>query len=374
MPNVCSVFYWTFHLFCVMIHHIITQKKKGIITMYSFTNDYSEGAHPRILNAMMETNLVQHDGYGLDHDHCEKAAQLIRNEICQADADIHFLVGGTQTNLIAIAAVLKPWQAVISATTGHINVHETGAVEATGHKVLARHTPDGKLTPAIVEKALKSHTDEHMVQPKMVYISNTTEIGTQYTKAELEALSHFCRQNDLYLFLDGARLGAALTSPVNDLTMADIASLVDLFYIGGTKNGALLGEALVVLNPAIKPDFRYMIKQRGAMLAKGWLLGIQFEELFTDGLFYQMAEHANRMAGLLRTGIEELGFPFYSHSMSNQLFPIFPDKLIQNLSSEFQFLEQAQVDEAHHAVRLVTSWATKESEVSRFLELLRQLS
>ena len=342
--------------------------------MYSFTNDYSEGAHPRILKALMETNLTQHDGYGADCDHCEKAANLIRKEIDCPDADIHFLVGGTQTNLIAIAAVLKPWQAVISASTGHINVHETGAVEATGHKVLARHTPDGKLTPSIVEKALKAHTDEHMVQPKMVYISNTTEIGTQYTKAELEALSHFCRQNGLYLFLDGARLGSALTSPSNDLTLADIARLTDFFYIGGTKNGALFGEALVVLNPDIRPDLRYMIKQRGALLAKGWLLGIQFEELFTDGLFFQLAEHANRMAGILRDGIQKLGFPFYAQSMSNQLFPVFPDRLIHALSAEFQFLEQAQTDETHHAVRLVTSWATKESEVNRFLELLQELS
>ena len=202
--------------------------------MYSFTNDYSEGAHPQILKAMMETNLIQNTGYSLD-THTSHAIALIRDEIKQPDADIHIIAGGTQTNLITISAALRPHQAVISAVTGHINVHETGAIEATGHKVLAMDTPDGKLTPALVMQALDFHTDEHMVQPKMVYISNSTEVGTQYTKAELEALSRLCRQKNLYLFMDGARMGAALTSPINDLTLADIASLTDVFYIGGTK-------------------------------------------------------------------------------------------------------------------------------------------
>lgn len=236
--------------------------------IYSFNNDYSEGAHPRILQAMMETNLEQNNGYSLDL-HTDHAKELIRQEIGREDADIHMITGGTQTNLLAISCALKPYQAVICAETGHINVHETGAIEATGHKVLGQPTPDGLMTPALIQKALDWHTDEHMVQPKMVYISNATEVGTQYTKAQLEALSAFCRQKGLYLFLDGARLGSALTSPAGDLTLADIARLTDLFYIGGTKNGALFGEALIILNPDLKQDFRFLIKQKGAMLAKG---------------------------------------------------------------------------------------------------------
>ncbi len=341
--------------------------------MYSFTNDYSEGAHPHILKALMDANLVQHTGYGMDEDHCGAARARIRREAGREDAQVHFLVGGTQANLIVIAAALRPWEAVICADTGHINVHETGAVEATGHKVLAVPSPDGKLTPQMVRQVLEAHTDEHMVKPKMVYISNTTEIGTQYTKAELEELSRVCRRNDLYLFLDGARLGAALTSSVNDLTIADIAALTDVFYIGGTKNGALFGEAVVILNPAIDREFRFIIKQRGAMLAKGWLLGIQFETLFKDGLFYEMAAHANHMADILRKGLEEEGFSFLSQSMSNQLFPIFPDALIDRLSQDFSFNIQEKIGDSSHAVRLVTSWATPEEAVRSFLETLRSL-
>lgn len=339
--------------------------------MYSFTNDYSEGAHPHILKALMDTNLTQHIGYGMDEDHCAKARELIRKECARDDAQVHFLVGGTQANLIVIASALRPWEAVICASTGHINVHETGAVEATGHKVLAVPSDDGKVTPEMVRQVLEAHTDEHMVKPKMVYISNTTEIGTQYSKEDLDALSRFCRQKDLYLFLDGARLGSALTSSVNDLTIADIAALTDVFYIGGTKNGALMGEAVVILNPDLDREFRFMIKQRGAMLAKGWLLGIQFETLFSDGLFYEMASHANRMADILRTGLEECGYSFLADSRSNQLFPILPDTLIEKLSEDFSFIIQDRVDESSHAVRLVTSWATPEEAVHAFLDALR---
>ena len=324
--------------------------------MYSFTNDYSEGAHPRILEALMETNLTQHTGYGMDEEHCGHARELIRREIGRPDASVHFLVGGTQANLTVIAAALKPWEAVICASTGH--------------KVLTLPDPDGKVTPAMVLEILDSHPDEHMVKPKMVYISNTTEIGTQYTKAELEALSHICRRNGLFLFLDGARLGAALTSSANDLTMADIAALTDVFYIGGTKNGALFGEAVVILNPVLDEDFRYMIKQRGGMLAKGWLLGIQFETLFTDGLFYEMASHATAMADKLRKGLEEKGVSFYSQSVSNQLFPIFSDETIARLSKDFSFNIQARMDESHQAIRLVTSWDTKEEAVDAILAAL----
>jgi len=342
--------------------------------MYSFNNDYSEGAHPKILEAMLNSNLVQHDGYSMDDEHTPHAKELIKKEIQREDVDIHCIVGGTQTNLITIATALRPYQAVISAVTGHINVHETGAIEATGHKVIAMQTEDGKLNPALILQAIDLHTDEHMVQPKMVYISNSTEIGTQYTKAELEAIHHICRQKGLYLFMDGARMGAALTSPVNDLTLADIARLVDVFYIGGTKNGALFGEALVICHPDLKPDFRYMIKQRGAMLAKGWLLSIQFEELFQNHLFYDMAAHSNQMAAILRKGISGLGYQFASASMTNQLFPVFPDQLIEKLSRDYLFSIQEKSDDSHSVIRLVTSWATKEEAVRSFLNDLKALT
>ena len=337
--------------------------------MYSFTNDYSEGAHPKILEAMMKENLNQQTGYGLD-THCIHAAELIKKEIGREDVDVHFLVGGTQTNLLVISAALRPYQAVISTHTGHINVHETGAIEATGHNVLAMESPDGKLSPALVQKALDAHTDEHMVQPKLVYISNSTETGTQYTKAELEALHHICRQNQLYLFMDGARMGSALTSEVNDLTLADIASLVDVFYIGGTKNAALFGEALIICAEALKPDFRFMIKQRGAMLAKGWLLGIQFEELFQNNLFYETAAHANEMTSRLRKALIDHGYAFASNSTTNQLFPILPDPLVEQLSQTFTFNIDSNPDATHTVIRLVTSWATTPESVEAFIKAL----
>ena len=337
--------------------------------MYSFTNDYSEGAHPKILEAMMKENLNQQTGYGLD-THCIHAAELIKKEIGRDDVDVHFLVGGTQTNLLVISAALRPYQAVISTHTGHINVHETGAIEATGHKVLAMESPDGKLSPALVQKALDAHTDEHMVQPKLVYISNSTETGTQYTKAELEALHHICRQNQLYLFMDGARMGSALTSEVNDLTLADIASLVDVFYIGGTKNAALFGEALIICAEALKPDFRFMIKQRGAMLAKGWLLGIQFEELFQNNLFFETAAHANEMTSRLRKALIDHGYTFASNSTTNQLFPIRPDPLVEQLSKTFTFNIDSKPDATHTVIRLVTSWATTPESVEAFIKAL----
>lgn len=341
--------------------------------MYSFNNDYSECTHPRILEALMQTNLEQNIGYSLD-SHTSHAISLMKAAIGREDADIHCLVGGTQTNALVIDAALRPHQAVICASTGHINVHETGAIEATGHKVLAVDSPDGKLTSAMILQVLAHHTDEHMVQPRMAYISNTTEIGTQYSKAELQELSRTCRQHGLYLFLDGARLGAALTSPINDLTLEDIANLTDIFYIGGTKNGALFGEALVILNPELKTDFRFLIKQHGAMLAKGWLLGIQFETLFSDGLYWELAEHANQMAAKLKHGIESLGYSFASDSYSNQLFPIFPDSVIEALSHEFLFSSNTRKDDSHSSIRLVTSWATRETAVTDFLKTLSSLT
>ncbi len=340
--------------------------------MYSFANDYSEGAHPRILAALMETNLEQNAGYSLDA-HTEHAIEQIRQEIRCPRADVHILVGGTQTNTLAISSALRPHQAVIAAATGHINVHETGAIEACGHKVLTAEAPDGKLTPDRIRPILARHTDEHMVQPKMVYISNSTEIGTQYAKAELEALSQFCRRNGLYLFLDGARIGAALTSASNDLTMADFAALTDAFYIGGTKNGALFGEALVIINDALKQDFRFLIKQHGAMLAKGWLLGIQFEELFRDHLFYDLAAHANEMAVRLRAALIARGYTFAYPPQTNQLFPVFSNDEILLLEKNFLFHPDQAVDDSHTSIRLVTSWATTDESIDAFIRALDEL-
>jgi Threonine aldolase len=341
--------------------------------MYSFRNDYSEGAHPKLLEALAAVSREQNTAYGNDR-HSLHAAELIRQQAGRTDADVHFFEGGTQTNLTAIAAFLRPHEAPVAATTGHINTHETGAVEATGHKVLTASAEDGKLTPALVRQILEQHPDEHMVKPKLVYISDSTEVGTIYSKAELTALSRFCRENDLYLYLDGARLGSALTSPENDLVLSDVAELTDAFYIGGTKNGALLGEALVICNPALKDGFRYILKQRGAMLAKGTVLGTQFEQLFQDHLYFELAAHANRLAGRLNEAISGAGFRFLAHSPTNQIFPVFPDDLIRKLQQNYDFELWKKVDDTSTAIRLVTSWATPDDEVETFIqEFLRMI-
>ncbi|MEK4666816.1 threonine aldolase family protein [Niallia sp. FSL R7-0271] len=335
--------------------------------MYSFKNDYSEGAHPNILQALIETNLVQEAGYGED-SFTIQAVKVLKEKMGHADADIHLLSGGTQTNLTAISAFLRPHEAAIAATSGHIFVHETGAIEATGHKVVAIDTEDGKLTPAHIQQVLDEHTDEHMVKPKLVYISNSTEIGSIYLKSELEALKSFCDSHNLLLFLDGARLGSALCADGNDLQLSDLPHLVDAFYIGGTKNGALLGEALVIIRDSLKEDFRYHIKQKGALLAKGRLLGIQFLELFRDNLFFELAEHANNMASLLRTGLHKENIDFLIDSPTNQLFPILHNDQIKKLQDKYAFLVWEKTDADKSAIRLVTSWATKEEAVIQFLK------
>ncbi|GEA29156.1 threonine aldolase family protein [Clostridium diolis] len=335
--------------------------------MYSFKNDYSEGAHSRILNALVETNLEQTDGYGTDQ-YTERSVNLLKKKIDREDVDIHLLVGGTQVNLTAISAFLRPHQAAIGADTSHINCHETGAIEATGHKVITMKTNDGKLTPNLIQNVVDSHSDEHMVQPKLVYISNSTELGTLYTKAELIDLHDCCKRNKLLLYLDGARLGSALVAEENDLTLADIAKLVDAFYIGGTKNGALFGEALVICNDELKEDFRYFIKQKGGLLAKGRLLGIQFEELFKDDLYFELAKHANKMALMLKGAIVDEEYKFLTESFTNQQFPIFPNNLIEKLSEKYSFNIERVIDSNYTAIRLVTSWATKEEIVLEFIE------
>lgn len=344
--------------------------------MIYFNNDYCEGCHERVLQRLLATNMEQTPGYGEDA-YCASAAAKIRAKCGRQDIDVHFLVGGTQANLTVIAAALRPHQGALGADTAHINVHETGAVEATGHKVLWVPHHDGKITAGQVSSAVAEHyasaAFEHTVQPKLVYISSPTELGTLYTRGELEALSAVCRTHGLYLFLDGARLGYGLTARGNDVTVADLANLCDVFSIGGTKVGALFGEAVVITNPALKADFRYLIKQHGGMLAKGRLLGIQFDALMEGDLYEQIAAHANRLADRLRHCLKALGVPFLVESTTNQLFPILPDTVLQALSETFVFSEQERVDETHRAVRFCTSWATREENVDALCSCLRQL-
>lgn len=339
--------------------------------IYSFRNDYSEGAHESILKALQETNLVQTIGYGED-EYCKRAKELIRKEIGKPEAGIYFISGGTQTNLLAISSFLRPHEAVIGTTVSHINVHETGAIEATGHKVLTVKTKDGILTKEHIVPILKEHNGAHMVKPKMVYISNSTEVGTIYKKEQLEELSCFCKEHNLILFLDGARLGSALCSKENNMTIKELADLVDCFSIGGTKNGALFGEALVFCNTRYEEEFLYMVKQKGALLAKGRLLGIQFEVLFQDGLYYRLAEHANQLAMILKEGLCELNVDFLTDSYSNQLFPIFNNTFIQELEKDYEFEVIEEIDKEHTCIRLITSWATEKEKVEEFLEYIKE--
>ncbi|MGH4139089.1 threonine aldolase family protein [Clostridium sp.] len=341
--------------------------------MYSFKNDYSEGAHPNILKALMKSNMEQTDGYGED-SYCLAAIALLKDKLNCNDVDIHLFCGGTQTNLTVISAFLRPHEAVISANTGHVLVHETGAIEATGHKIISIKVDDGKLKPIHIKMALEEHTDEHMVKPKMVYISNPTEIGSVYKKQELEDLSECCKKNNLILYMDGARLGSALCSKDNDIELSDLTKLTDAFYIGGTKNGALLGEALVIRKDSLKEDFRFLIKQKGGLLAKGRLIGIQFLELFKDNLFLELAKHANDMAQQLTKGISACGYKFLILSPTNQIFPILPNETIKKLQEKYAFYIWQKIDEDNSSIRLVTSWATKQEAVESFINDLRLFS
>ena len=338
--------------------------------MIFFNCDYTEGAHPRILEKLAETNMEQTIGYGVD-EYCKKAAEFIKRECKNDKVDVHFLVGGTQANVTVIDAALKPYQGVICAASGHINVHETGAVEASGHKCITIPSLDGKIYEPEIREILSIHYanggDEHMAQPKMVYISNPTEYGTIYSKAELEGLYRLCREYGVYLFMDGARLGYGLASKENDLTLELIAQNTDVFYIGGTKVGALFGEAVVICNADLKADFRYNIKQHGGMLAKGRLLGIQFATLFEDGLYYEIAAHAMRMTEIIRDKLIALGVKFFVQSPTNQLFVIFPNEAIKRLGENYKLEIMDKVDAEHTVVRICTSWATKEENVTAFL-------
>ena len=344
--------------------------------MIRFNSDYLEGAHPRILEQLASTNMAQTPGYGEDM-FCDKARDTIRR-LCDApDADVHFLVGGTQTNATVLAAMLLPYQGVISADTGHIAVHETGAIEAGGHKVIALRNTDGKLNAGQVSECCRLHfsdeSHEHMVMPAAVYISNPTEVGTLYSRGELEALRAVCDQWNLTLYLDGARLGYGLASPENTLDLPLIARLCDVFTIGGTKQGLLFGEAVVIRKDSLKKNFRYFIKQHGGMLAKGRLLGVQFEEMLKDGLYMELSRHAIEQAMRLRDAIRALDIPTLVDSPTNQQFPILPNVVLPLLAEKYSYATIERVDARHTAVRFCTSWATRPADVDRLIEDLGKL-
>ncbi len=335
-----------------------------------FKNDYNQTGHPAMLEALAKSSVTQYTGYGLDSI-SHRVTELLR-ELCQCSSlDVHFLAGGTLTNLLVISAFLRPHQAVIAAESGHINVHETGAIEATGHKVLTCPSSDGKLTPQGIVRICAEHDNEHMVQAKLVYISQATELGTVYSKAELEAISKTCRELGLYLFVDGARLGVALAkhelAPPN---FAALAALCDAFYVGGTKNGALFGEALVLVNKDIQSDFRYLCKQRGAMLAKGWLIAVQFEALFTDNLYYALASHANEVAEYLDNHLVTMNIPLLTSTVTNQIFPILPTEAVQKLAQSHAF-EVWSKNEDTTTIRFVTSWGTSFEDAESLILALK---
>ena len=338
--------------------------------MIFLKNDYSLGAHPKVMEALQRTNMELTDGYGED-GYCAAAAEKIKNLFKCPDADVHFLTGGTQTNQTALAAfLLRPHWSVISADTGHICVHETGAIEATGHKINHVHTDDGKLTPELIRDVMIFHEDEHYVLPKAIYISDSTETGLIYTKDELLALRKCCDEYGLFMYIDGARMAMALTCEGNDLEYADFPAIADAFYIGGTKCGALFGEALVIVNDELKPDMRFLIKQRGGLLAKGRLLGVQFEALMEDDLYLELGRHANAMAKLLIDGIIEKGYEFEIPPQTNLIFVNIPRKLHEEISKKVMYETWPVVTETHQCIRLVTSWGTTKEEVEAFLELI----
>ena len=338
--------------------------------MYQFQCDYNEGAHQRILDRLVETNFEQTVGYGEDH-YCVQARETIKAVTGRADADVHFLVGGTQANATVISSILRPHQGVLCADTGHINVHETGAIEHSGHKVLALHHTNGLLDAETIRVAMEEHLaedgPEHTVQPGMVYISFSSEVGTVYSLSQLKEISKVCREYDLPLFIDGARMGYGLASEGCDVTIKDIAQLADVFYIGGTKQGALFGEAVVIVNDKFKKDFRYFIKQNGGMLAKGRLLGLQFQTLFEDGLYFETSSHAVNLALKIRDAFKDKGYAFLVDSPSNQQFPILPNDVMDRLSKDFKFSIWKKIDADHTAVRFCTSWATRDEAVEALL-------
>ncbi len=339
--------------------------------MITFRNDYSQIAAPEILQKLCELQSCSFNGYGLD-EICEGARNKIKKYLGRDDVDVHFLVGGTQANLVMIDAILRPYQAVVAVDTGHINVHESASVEATGHKVETLPAHDGKMCAADLEKLAASRNDEHMIRLGAVYISDSTEIGTIYTKAELKALREVCDKYGLYLYMDGARLGAALTCEENDLTMQDLTELCDCFYIGATKNGGMIGEAMVIMNDDLKFGFRNIMKQRGGLLAKGYILGVQYDCLFTDDLFFRLARRENEVAQYLKEELGKLGVKFFMNSPTNQQFVIFRNEVIEELKKKYEF-EIWEPGEEETVIRLVTSFASKTEDVDTLVSDLKKL-
>ncbi|MBQ4267066.1 MAG: aminotransferase class I/II-fold pyridoxal phosphate-dependent enzyme [Clostridia bacterium] len=343
--------------------------------MIRFESDYTQGAVPEIIEALIKTNMEQTPGYGEDK-YCLSAAEKIKKELKCDDIDVHFLVGGTQTNFTFIASCLRPHEGVVCASTGHINVHETGAVEATGHKILPIPSFDGKINAQQIEEMVINHENdasfEHITKPKMVYLSMPTENGTIYSKAELQEIYDCCKRKNLILYIDGARLGYALMCKENDVAFSDLPKLCDAFYIGGTKVGALFGEALVIVNDKYKEDFRYIEKQKGAMLAKGRLLGLQFDTLFTDGLYFEISKHAMKLADRIRDTFKAKGIKLLYDSPTNQLFPMLTDEQMNNLKNDFSFSYWGRNEELN-TVRFCTSWATQESDVDTLIKAINEL-
>ena len=341
--------------------------------MISFVNDYSENACPEILDALIETNMEGNPGYSSDK-HSQLAKKYIQEKINCPNADVQILCGGTQANLIASAAFLRPHEAIIAVKTGHVCVHETGAIEATGHKCIEVDGYDGKVTCKDIDRVCASQHWDHggilTVKPRMVYISQTTEIGTVYSEKEIRDLRTKCDEYGLLLYCDGARLGSALAC--SDVTLPTLAEFCDAFYIGGTKNGALFGEAMVIVNEKLQEDFRYIAKQNGGMLAKGWLLGLQFEVLMKDGLFEKNGKHANDMAMILKNGLIENGIEFTSDSNSNQQFCVMDNSILEGLKNDFDWEIISKIDEDRTEIRLVTSWATSEKDVLYFVDRLEE--
>ena len=338
--------------------------------MLFFRNDYGNGAHPAVMEALCKTNLELTEGYGTDAYSREAVSHILK--LCQCpDGEVHFIVGGTQVNKTAIGAFLRPWEAVIAADSGHIQVHETGAIEHNGHRIFTVPSPDGKLYPEQIHHLCNAYQQEETSpEPKLVYIANTTEVGTVYTKEELSALRAACDQWGLYLYCDGARLAAAMA--VSQMTFADFAALCHAFTIGGTKNGLLFGEALVITDPRLMPAFRRCMKQQGAMLAKGRLLGVQFAAVLEDDLYLKLARQALEAAQLLTKGLAELGVAMLLDSPSNQIFPILPNGVIEELKKTVSFEYWSGVSDTHSCIRFVTAWHTEREEVDALLSLLKK--
>ena len=337
-----------------------------------FMNDYGEGAHPLVMQRLMETNLEHTCGYGLD-PYSLRAQAIIREKTGQPGAAVHMMTGGTSANLIALSAFLRPYEAAIAAEGGHINVHETGAIEGSGHKVLVAEGREGKVSAEGVRAVCACHTDEHMVHPRLLYISQPTEIGTVYSLAELRALRAVCDEQGLILFVDGARLGSALTSEGCDVTLSDLATLADCFYIGGTKNGLLFGEAMVIVNPALQKDFRFMIKNRGGMMAKGRLCGLMFLTALEHDDYFAWARHANEMADIVRGAMRRAGISSFQQTATNQIFPIVTKDQRSKLEERVAFERWGDLPDGRCVLRFVTSWATQREEAEALADILEAL-